>query len=61
MDLATFAQCAQAQKPLIETDQTKSAGLGTMAAQRWDDLAKQLTDLGVIDSTVKGEDCFVNP
>jgi NitT/TauT family transport system substrate-binding protein len=61
MDAQTFTEAAAAQKPLIETDQTKSAGLGTMAAQRWDDLAKQLTDLGVIDSTVKGEDCFVNP
>ncbi|MGA3067380.1 MAG: ABC transporter substrate-binding protein [Tepidisphaeraceae bacterium] len=61
MDPQTFTEAAAAQKPLIETEQTKTAGLGAMNARRWDDLAKQLTDLGVIDSSVKGEDCFVNP
>jgi NitT/TauT family transport system substrate-binding protein len=61
MDAQTFAEAAVAQKPLIETDETKSAGLGSMTGQRWDDLAKQLSDLGVINSGVKGEDCFVNP
>jgi NitT/TauT family transport system substrate-binding protein len=61
MDLQTFAEAADAQKPLIETEQTKKGGLGTMTAERWDELAKQLTDLGVIDASTKGEDCFVNP
>ncbi len=61
MDEQTFAEAADAQKPLIETDQTKAAGLGTMTAQRWNDLSKQLQDLGVIDQPIKGEDCFVNP
>jgi NitT/TauT family transport system substrate-binding protein len=61
MDPQTFAEAAEAQKPLIQTDQTKTAGLGTMTADRWNQLTKQLADLGVIGSGVKGEDCFVNP
>jgi NitT/TauT family transport system substrate-binding protein len=61
MDLQTFAQAADAQKPLIETIDTKTSGLGSMTADRWKELAQQLTDLGVIDSGVKAEDCFVNP
>jgi NitT/TauT family transport system substrate-binding protein len=61
MDLQTFAEAADAQKPLIQTEETKKSGLGTMTESRWNELAKQLTDLGVIDSSVKGSDCFVNP
>jgi NitT/TauT family transport system substrate-binding protein len=61
MDLATFAQCAQAQKPLIETDQTKSAGLGSMTGERWEALAAQMRDLGVLDQPVKASECFANP
>jgi NitT/TauT family transport system substrate-binding protein len=61
MDQTTFAEAAAAQKPLIETDQTRASGLGSMTAQRWDALADQLADLGVIDKTIKGADCFVNP
>jgi NitT/TauT family transport system substrate-binding protein len=61
MDLQTFGEAAAAQKPLIETDETKSAGLGTMTLQRWKDLAAQLAALGVIDSSVDPSQCFVNP
>jgi NitT/TauT family transport system substrate-binding protein len=61
MDLQTFQEAAAAQKPLIETDETKSAGLGTMTLQRWKDLAAQLAALGVIDSSVDPSQCFVNP
>jgi len=61
MDLATFAEAADAQKPLIQTDQTQASGLGSMTAERWDTLASQLADLGVIEKTIKGADCFVNP
>jgi NitT/TauT family transport system substrate-binding protein len=61
MDLATFAQSAEAQKSLIETDQTKSAGLGTMTTDRWNALAGQMRDLGVLDQPVNGQECFVNP
>ena len=41
MDAETFADVAEAQKPLIE-----APVLGTMTAERWDTLAQQLKDLG---------------
>jgi NitT/TauT family transport system substrate-binding protein len=49
MDAATFAEASEAQKPLIETEQTKKAGLGSMTRERWEELGKQLLELGVID------------
>lgn len=61
MDLQTFGEAAAAQKPLIETDETKASGLGTMTGQRWKDLGAQLVGLGVIDSSVDPGQCFVNP
>jgi NitT/TauT family transport system substrate-binding protein len=61
MDPQTFADAADAQKPLIETDATKSTGLGTMSADRWTALAGQLKGLGVIDHVPSAGDCFVNP
>jgi NitT/TauT family transport system substrate-binding protein len=61
MDEQTFKEGAEAQKPLIETDETKANGLGTMTMQRWKDLEGQLTDLGVIDSSVDPQQCFINP
>jgi len=61
MDLQTFGEAAAAQKPLIETDETRSSGLGTMTGQRWKDLAAQLVSLGLIDASVDPGQCFVNP
>jgi len=61
MDMATYAAAANAQKPLIDTDETKIAGLGIMNLQRWKDLAGQLAGLGVIDSSLDPSQCFVNP
>jgi len=49
MDAETFAAAAEAQKPLIETAETKDKGLGVMTRARWEILGKQLVDLGVID------------
>ncbi|MCE9590298.1 MAG: ABC transporter substrate-binding protein [Planctomycetes bacterium] len=49
MDAETFAAAAAAQKPLIETEETKAHGLGSMNPERWDTLAKQLVELGVIE------------
>lgn len=49
MDAETFAAAAQAQKPLIETEETKSKGLGTMSRERWETLGRQLVELGLID------------
>ncbi len=61
MDLQTFAEAAAAQKPLIETDQTKAAGLGCMTLDRWKTLEGQLVDLGVINGSVDAGRCFINP
>jgi NitT/TauT family transport system substrate-binding protein len=56
-----FDEGAAAQKPFIETDETRKAGLGTMTAERWKTLAQQLLDLKVIEKAPPAEDCFVNP
>jgi NitT/TauT family transport system substrate-binding protein len=61
MDLDTFTQGAAAQKPLIETDETKSLGLGAMTAERWATLGRQLVELGTLSATPPAEQCFVDP
>jgi NitT/TauT family transport system substrate-binding protein len=61
MDAQTFAEAAAAQKPLIETEEAKQAGLGTMTKDRWQALAQQLLDLGVLKTAPPVEECFVNP
>jgi len=58
MDLATFGEVAEVQKPLIETDATRTAGLGTMSRERWDLLIAQLKDLGDIPQAIPAQDCF---
>ena len=59
MDARTFAESAAAQKPLIETDETRKAGLGVMTGQRWQTLAQQLADLKVIEKAPPAEECFI--
>jgi NitT/TauT family transport system substrate-binding protein len=59
-DAQTFAAMAEAQKPLIETAQTKQVGLGTMTAERWTTLAQQLVDLGVIKNAPAASECFAD-
>ncbi|HEY1685588.1 MAG TPA: ABC transporter substrate-binding protein [Tepidisphaeraceae bacterium] len=61
MDAATFAAAAKAQEPLIETAETKANGLGTMTAERWSTLIKQLSDLKLIDHSPELDECFANP
>jgi NitT/TauT family transport system substrate-binding protein len=51
MDAPTLAAAAEAQKPLIETDETRQLGLGAMTAERWTTLAAQLHDLGLVEKT----------
>jgi len=58
MDAQTFIESAAAQKPLLETDETKSNGLGSMTLDRWKTLAQQLADLKVIDKAPPAEQCF---
>jgi NitT/TauT family transport system substrate-binding protein len=60
MDLDTFKQAADTQKPLIETEETRANGLGTMTLERWKTLAQQLVELKVIDNAPPAEACFVN-
>lgn len=58
MDADTFAAAAAAQKPLIETDETKAAGLGTMTDARWAKLAADLVDLGLVTRAPPTSECF---
>ncbi len=60
MDAQTFSDAAAAQKPLIETDESKINGLGSMTKERWSQLAQQLTSLKVIASAPPAEECFVD-
>jgi NitT/TauT family transport system substrate-binding protein len=60
MDLATFAESAEAQKPLILGDAADSARVGTMTLERWQMLVDQLVDLKVIPQAVPPESCFAN-
>lgn len=59
MDAATFSASAEAQKPLIETAETRSAGLGSMTTDRWQLLIEQLVEYGVISAVIPAADCFV--
>jgi len=58
MDLETFAEVADAQKPFIETDATRRNGLGTMSRERWETLIAQFKDLGDISQTIPADECF---
>jgi NitT/TauT family transport system substrate-binding protein len=49
LDAETFAAAAQAQKPLIETEETRARGLGSMTRERWETLGRQLVELGLIE------------
>ena len=49
LDAATLTAAAAAQKPLIEDDETRAHGLGSMQKARWQTLSDQLLDLKVID------------
>ncbi len=60
MDAKTFKLGAEAQKPLIETDETRRLGLGAMTAARWDQLAQQLLSLKVIRSAPPADSCFLD-
>ena len=59
MDEDTFIAAADAQKPLIETPETKSRGLGMMSARRWDELGGQLASLGLIRQAPAAQECFI--
>ena len=58
MDAATFKASAEAQIPLIQPDNAKSAELGRMTEQRWGQLIQQMHDLGLIKSRLKASEQF---
>lgn len=60
MDAATFAAAAEAQKPLVETAETRASGLGTMKRERWATLAAQLVELGVVASAPPVESLYAD-
>jgi NitT/TauT family transport system substrate-binding protein len=53
MEVAAFAEVAEAQKPYIET-----STLGSMTAERWTTLIGQLAELGDIPQAMAAQDCF---
>jgi len=59
MDAATFVAAADAQKPLIENEETKQNGLGSMTKARWETLVKELVDLNVVKKAPSAGDCFL--
>lgn len=48
MDLQTFKESAEAQKPLIVTKETEKLGVGSMTDARWKELIEQLFELKII-------------
>ena len=58
MGLEMFTESAEAQRPLIETEETRKNGLGVMTRERWKTLIMQLKNLGDIENTPAAEDCF---
>ncbi|MEI9949898.1 MAG: ABC transporter substrate-binding protein [Pseudomonadota bacterium] len=58
LDEATLSAAAEAQKPLIETDDSKQHGLGSMQQARWQTLADQLLDLKFLDKPLSVADSF---
>jgi NitT/TauT family transport system substrate-binding protein len=58
MGLEMFTESAEAQRPLIETEETRKNGLGVMTRERWETLIMQLKNLGDIENTPAAEDCF---
>jgi NitT/TauT family transport system substrate-binding protein len=59
LDAATLSAAAEAQKPLIETEETRQHGLGSMQQLRWQTLADQLLDLKSLDEPASVADAFV--
>lgn len=60
MDAETLAASAKVQEPLILTDDARRDGLGSMTLARWEALAKQLADLGVVKQAPPAAACFVD-
>jgi NitT/TauT family transport system substrate-binding protein len=59
MDPTTLDAAVEAEKPLIATESTQLAGLGSMTAERWTTLATQLAELKIIDRVPAAADLFM--
>jgi NitT/TauT family transport system substrate-binding protein len=59
MEPETWTLAARAQKPFIETDETKRGKLGMMTRARWEELGKQLAAIGVVDRAPPVDDYVV--
>jgi NitT/TauT family transport system substrate-binding protein len=58
MDVETFTESADAQKPLILTAEAEEQGIGVMTTERWQALIDQLKSLGDVTKDIKAEECF---
>lgn len=58
LDAATLRAAAEAQKPLIENEDSKQRGLGSMQQARWQTLSEQLLELKFLDKPVNVADTF---
>ncbi len=59
MDERTFAEAAEAQKPLVLPEGMKPEQIGTMTLERWQTLISQLRELKVLDRDVDAQACFL--
>ncbi|CAN5605250.1 ABC transporter substrate-binding protein [soil metagenome] len=61
MDPETFTSTADAQKELIESQETEKSGLGSMTVDRWKELIDQLVELKIVeqDKAPIPNRCFV--
>ena len=60
MDAKMLADGAAAQRPLILTGDAVTQGVGVMSTPRWEELAKQLLELKIVDKAVPAAECFVD-
>lgn len=60
MDPQTMADGAGVQKPLVLTEETKANGVGHMTLARWEELIKQLAELGIVKKSPPAAECFVD-
>jgi NitT/TauT family transport system substrate-binding protein len=58
MDAEAFRLAAEAQEPLIEVP---GGAIGQMNAERWTELAGQLTELGLVEEALPAVAYFTNP
>jgi NitT/TauT family transport system substrate-binding protein len=61
MDLETFAESAKIQQKLIENEDTRRSGLGTMKQARWTRLYDQLIGLKLVKPGMDVTQMFRNP